>query len=99
MPGTYSGEMIREFAARLGTLVRGGMWHTHPRLLVLGPIPAAIAFVLLAGVFVPLGLSLGGITEAMTAFADESSRTLADRAAGSASVSVPDPPPNGTAHA
>ncbi|MFJ4165869.1 EI24 domain-containing protein [Microbacterium sp. NPDC089698] len=63
--------MIREFAAGFGTLVRGfGLWRTHPRLLALGLVPAAISFVVLAAALIPLGLSLGGITAWMTPFAD-----------------------------
>jgi CysZ protein len=63
--------MIREFAAGFGTLVRGfGLWRTHPRLLALGLVPAAISFVVLAAALIPLGLSLGGITAGMTPFAD-----------------------------
>jgi len=63
--------MIREFAAGAGTLLRGfGLWRTRPRLLALGLIPAAIAFLVLAALLVPLGLSLGGITAWMTPFAD-----------------------------
>ena len=63
--------MIRELAAGAGTLLRGfGLWRTRPRLLALGLIPAAIAFLVLAALLVPLGLSLGGITAWMTPFAD-----------------------------
>ncbi|PRB03745.1 EI24 domain-containing protein [Microbacterium sp. MYb64] len=63
--------MIREFAAGFGTLVRGfGLWRTHPRLLALGLIPAAISFLVLAAALIPLGFSLGGITAWMTPFAD-----------------------------
>lgn len=69
--GAYPGGMIREFAAGFGTLVRGfGLWRTHPRLLALGLVPAAISFVVLAAALIPLGLSLGGITAWMTPFAD-----------------------------
>ena len=67
----YPGGMIREFAAGFGTLVRGfGLWRTHPRLLALGLIPAAISFLVLAAALIPLGFSLGGITAWMTPFAD-----------------------------
>ncbi|MFE6736325.1 EI24 domain-containing protein [Microbacterium sp. NPDC057650] len=63
--------MIREFAAGFGTLLRGfGMWRTHPKLLALGLIPAALAFLVLAALLIPFGLSLGGITSWMTPFAD-----------------------------
>ncbi|KJL25370.1 Protein CysZ [Microbacterium azadirachtae] len=63
--------MIREFAAGVGTLLRGfGLWRTRPRLLALGLIPAVIAFLVLAALLIPLGLSLGGITAWMTPFAD-----------------------------
>ena len=67
----YSGGMIREFAAGFGTLVRGfGLWRTHPHLLALGLIPAAISFAVLAAALIPLGFSLGTITTWMTPFAD-----------------------------
>lgn len=46
------------------------MWRTHPKLLALGLIPAVIAFVLLAGALVPLGLALETITDWLTPFAD-----------------------------
>lgn len=63
--------MIREFAAGFGTLVRGfGLWRTHPRLLALGLIPAAISFAVLAAALIPLGFSLGTITTWITPFAD-----------------------------
>jgi len=63
--------MIREFAAGIGTLVRGfSMWRTHPRLLALGLIPAVISFIVLVAPLVPFGLSLGGLTAWMTPFAD-----------------------------
>jgi len=63
--------MIREFAVGFGTLVRGfGLWRTHPRLLALGLIPAAISFAVLAAALIPLGFSLGAVTTWMTPFAD-----------------------------
>lgn len=62
---------MREFFTGVRILGRGfGMWRTHPRLLALGLIPAAIAFALLAAALVPLGLSLGSVTDWMTPFAD-----------------------------
>ncbi|MGN8026750.1 EI24 domain-containing protein [Microbacterium sp. 22242] len=64
--------MIRGFAAGVGTLARGfGLWRTHPRLMALGLIPAAIAFVVLAALLVPLGFSMGGIVSWLTPFAAE----------------------------
>jgi CysZ protein len=63
--------MIREFFAGVRILGRGfGMWRTHPKLLALGLIPAVIAFLLLAGALIPLGLTLGSITDWITPFAD-----------------------------
>ncbi|MGO2519785.1 MAG: EI24 domain-containing protein [Microbacterium sp.] len=63
--------MIREFFTGVRILGRGfGMWRTHPRLLALGLIPAVIAFVVLVAALVPLGLSLGALTDGMTPFAD-----------------------------
>ncbi|GAB6856641.1 hypothetical protein JCM13591A_07460 [Microbacterium xylanilyticum] len=68
---TYPGVMIREFAAGVGTLLRGfALWRTRPRLLALGLIPAVISFLLLTALLIPLGLSLGAITTWMTPFAD-----------------------------
>ena len=70
-PDGYRKGMLHEFAAGVGTLARGfGMWRTHPRLMALGLIPAAIAFVVLAAVLIPFGLSLGGLTAWITPFAD-----------------------------
>ena len=69
--GAYPYGMIREFAAGFGTLVRGsGLWRTHPRLLALGLVPAAISFAVLAAALIPFGFSLGPITAWMTPFAD-----------------------------
>lgn len=63
--------MISEFFAGVGTLLRGfGLWRTRPGLMALGLVPAAIAFALLAGALIPLALSLGGLTEWITPFAD-----------------------------
>lgn len=63
--------MLREFGIGVGTLLQGfRMWRTHPRLLALGLIPAVIASVLLLGALIPLGLSLGSITDWATPFAD-----------------------------
>ena len=59
----YPGGMIREFAAGVGTLLRGfALWRTRPRLLALGLIPAVISFLLLAALLIPLAFSLGAIT-------------------------------------
>ncbi|UWF78738.1 EI24 domain-containing protein [Microbacterium sp. EF45047] len=64
--------MLREFGTGFGTLLRGfGMWRTHPRLLALGLVPAAIAFAVLLGALIPLGLSLGALTDWLTPFADD----------------------------
>ncbi|MGW8483213.1 EI24 domain-containing protein [Microbacterium sp. NPDC055903] len=63
--------MIREFGLGIRTLLRGfGYWRTHPRLMALGLLPAAIAFLALAAALVPLGLSLGALTDWATPFAD-----------------------------
>lgn len=71
-PGrAYPGGMIHEFAAGVGTLLRGfALWRTRPRLLALGLIPAAISALLLAALLIPLGFSLGPITAWLTPFAD-----------------------------
>lgn len=47
-----------------------GLWRTHPRLLALGLIPAAISVAVLAAALIPFGFSLGAITSWMTPFAD-----------------------------
>lgn len=63
--------MIREFFTGVRILGQGfGMWRTHTKLLALGLIPAVIAFIVLAAALVPLGMSLGSITEWVTPFAD-----------------------------
>lgn len=63
--------MIREFAAGVGTLLRGfALWRTRPRLLALGLIPAVISALVLAALLIPLAFSLGAITAWMTPFAD-----------------------------
>lgn len=67
----YAIGMIREFFTGVRILGRGfGMWRTRPKLLALGLIPAIIAFLLLAGALIPLGLTLGSITDWVTPFAD-----------------------------
>lgn len=67
----YAGGMVREFLAGVGALARGfSMWRSHPRLLALGLIPAAIAFLILAAALIPFAMSLGTITSWMTPFAD-----------------------------
>ncbi|MGL3150500.1 EI24 domain-containing protein [Microbacterium sp. A82] len=63
--------MIREFFAGVRILLRGfSMWRTHPKLLALGLIPAFIAFVALVAALIPLGFTLGSITDWITPFAD-----------------------------
>lgn len=62
---------MREFAAGVGTLLRGfRMWKSHTRLLALGLIPAFIAWAVLLAAIVPLLIWLGDITDWMTPFAD-----------------------------
>lgn len=62
---------MTEFFTGVRILGRGfGMWRTRPHLLALGLIPAVIAFALLVAAIVPLGLSLGAVTDWMTPFAD-----------------------------
>lgn len=62
---------MREFAAGVGTLLRGfRMWKSHTRLLALGLIPAFIAWAVLLAAIVPLLIWLGDITDWLTPFAD-----------------------------
>lgn len=62
---------MREFFSGVRILGRGfAMWRTHPRLLALGLIPAIIAFLVLAAALVPLALTVDGIADWMTPFAD-----------------------------
>lgn len=63
--------MIREFGVGVRMLFQGfGVWRTRPGLMVLGLIPAVIAFVLLAAALIPLAFSLGGLAGWVTPFAD-----------------------------
>lgn len=66
-PAAVAGEL----AGGVATLGRGfGFWRVRPGLMTLGPLPALLAFLLLAAALVPLLLSLGTIAEAITPFAD-----------------------------
>ncbi|MGM7698696.1 EI24 domain-containing protein [Microbacterium sp. A84] len=63
--------MIAEFFAGVGTLLKGfRMWKTHTKLMSLGLIPAFIAWALLLAALIPLGFTLGPITDWITPFAD-----------------------------
>ena len=63
--------MIGEFFEGIRTLLRGfGTWRKRPGLMALGLVPAVIAALLLIAVLVPLALSLGLISDALTPFAD-----------------------------
>lgn len=63
--------MIGEFFTGVRMLLRGfGTWRHRPGLMALGLIPAVIAALLLAAALVPLALSLGAISDAVTPFAD-----------------------------
>lgn len=64
--------MITEFVAGVRTLIQGfALWRTRPRLMNLGLIPAAIAFLILAALLLPLILGMNGISAWMTPFAEE----------------------------
>jgi CysZ protein len=68
--GNYT-RPARQFATGLGMLARGlALYGRSPRLVLLGIIPALIAFVLLVGVFVALGFFIGDIARGVTRFAD-----------------------------
>lgn len=61
----------RDVADGLVLLARGlRMWLTSPRLMLLGLLPALIAFVILAGAFVTLCVFLGPLDHALTPYAD-----------------------------
>lgn len=63
--------MIGEFFTGVRMLLRGfGTWKRRPGLMALGLVPALIAGLLLAAALVPLALSLGVISDAVTPFAD-----------------------------
>lgn len=63
--------MIPEFLAGVGYLGRGlGYWRRRPRLMLLGLLPALLAFVLLLAALVPLFWHLDVIAVAITPFAD-----------------------------
>ena len=64
--------MIGGFFSGVRMLVRGfGFWARRPGVMLLGLIPAAIVFLLVAGALVALGFGLPGITDWMTPFADD----------------------------
>lgn len=64
--------MVRRFFSGVGMLLRGfGFWGRRPGIMLLGLIPAAIVFVVVLGALVALGLSLPGLTDWLTPFADE----------------------------
>lgn len=64
--------MIREFGEGVRLLLRGfGVWRTRPRLMSLGLLPAAIAFIVLVAALVPLFLSASAIADGLTPFADD----------------------------
>ncbi|GAA5153639.1 EI24 domain-containing protein [Microbacterium pseudoresistens] len=63
--------MISEFAAGIGTLLRGaGFWKKRPGLMSLGLVPALIAAAVLLAALIPLAAFLGPISDAVTPFAD-----------------------------
>lgn len=64
--------MVSGFFTGVGMLLRGfGLWARRPGIMLLGLIPAAISFALVAGGLVSLGLSLPGLTDSLTPFADD----------------------------
>jgi CysZ protein len=63
--------VIPELLAGVGYLGRGlGYWRRRPRLMLLGLLPALLAFVLLVAALVPLFWHLDVIAAALTPFAD-----------------------------
>jgi len=64
--------MLREFGIGFRFLLRGfGFWRTHPSLMALGLVPAAIAVIVLLAILIPFALTLGTLVEIATPFADE----------------------------
>lgn len=63
---------MSRFFSGVGMLLRGfGFWRRRPAVMLLGLIPAAIVFVVVLAALIVLGLSLAGLTEWLTPFADE----------------------------
>ena len=62
---------MREFFRGARTLLGGfGWWRRRPATMMLGLMPAALVGLLLTGALVALGLSLPGVTSAVTPFAE-----------------------------
>jgi CysZ protein len=60
------------FFSGVGMLLRGfGFWRRRPAVMLLGLIPAAIVFIVVLAALVALGLSLPGLTDWLTPFADD----------------------------
>ena len=63
---------MSRFFSGVGMLLRGfGFWRRRPEVMLLGLIPAAIVFLVVLAALIALGLSLPGLTEWLTPFADE----------------------------
>jgi len=63
--------VVREFLTGASLLARGfGYWPRRPGLMALGLVPAAIVGIALLAGLVALGMTLPGITDALTPFAD-----------------------------
>lgn len=63
--------MIQEFGIGIRTLFCGfAVWRTRPGLMTLGLVPAAIAFIVLTAVLLPLFLNIGSLASWLTPFAD-----------------------------
>ncbi|WP_022892962.1 EI24 domain-containing protein [Agromyces subbeticus] len=63
--------MLRRFLSGAALLMRGfGFWGRRPGVMLLGLIPAAIVFVVVAAALVALGIHLPGLVDWATPFAD-----------------------------
>lgn len=63
--------LIRDFVTGVGLLGRGfALWARSPRLMLLGLLPALLAFAVLTTGFVVLCVFVGPVDEAITPFAD-----------------------------
>lgn len=81
---------VGSFGAGVATLGRGlGHWVRHPRLMLLGALPALLVAVLYLALLVTLFANLGRLTHALTGFAGQwnpNLRSLAEVGAGVAVV-------------
>ncbi len=89
IPGGRATRPVTDFFAGVGMLARGlGMYARSPGLLLLGVLPALIAFVLLVAAFVAVVAFLGPESRAVTWFADNWSTGPRDLVRALAEVAI-----------